>query len=149
METLASLSASKEKTPLFKLRLSTDYGYYLTINLKRLRKIDMRTKAFKTPDGFSIQRQKVAATLAEEEEKLREFHDEGLPTKSRLPRTPLLDDLTEASIIVNTSKPKPAVPVPRDDLAYEIRIYAARCGLCHSGIEETIKNLHWQVLAVL
>lgn len=111
------------------LRLYTDYGDYLAINLKRLRKNDMANRTWTTPDGFNIQWQKVAETLAKEEEKLRKFHNENLPNKLQLPKTPLLDDLTEASVIINTSKPKPAVPVTRDDLTYEIRMYATQCGL--------------------
>lgn len=54
---------------MMKLRLLTDDGDYLVINLKRLRKNDNGNKTWKTPNGFDIQWQKVAETLVGPESK--------------------------------------------------------------------------------
>ncbi|KAI9722250.1 MAG: hypothetical protein M1812_001722 [Candelaria pacifica] len=130
-------------------QLLTDYGDYFALNLKRLRKGDMKDMSWRKPGKGFIQWQQVSAMLQDEESKTDVFHDwMSSPVKRRIPDTPIIDDLKKAAKIINKARDDTtSMWVIKEDLSFEIHTYAKRCNLCHSGLEDLIKGMQWQCLA--
>lgn len=122
-----------------------DYGDYLAVNLKELRTSTFDNCQWRLDP--SLDWQQIDAFIQSERHAIGDFDEfEVVIYSSSSPprqdpsqvKTPWLDDVAKAATTLGIS---------RDQLLFEIKTYAARNQLCHSGVGKFIDTADWGRLA--
>ncbi|KAI4096034.1 MAG: hypothetical protein LQ344_001268 [Seirophora lacunosa] len=115
-----------------------DYAAYSLLDLKKS-SLGMDPMIWRQPEHLEKDWQQVNKMIEEDEHRVQQYmYYKSSPLERDRPRTPWLDDVARAAT---------ALGLEMDTIRWEIKMYAQRNSMCHSGVKRLIEERRWEKLA--
>ncbi|KAI4114212.1 MAG: hypothetical protein LQ345_004976 [Seirophora villosa] len=115
-----------------------DYAAYSLLNLNES-SLDMDPMIWRQLEYLAKDWQQVNQMIEEDEHRVQQYmYYKSSPLERDRPKTPWLDEVARAAT---------ALGLEMDTIRWEIKMYAQRNSICHSGVKRFIEERRWEKLA--